>query len=96
MKVLGLIKILAPAYFVILLIAATPAFSGDGTTLGVSGPVTFIDGNAFFGGYLDLLTFVTPQIQAGVESGFQYYSNSDNYGDSLNGPSSRSVRSARS
>jgi len=69
---------LALAVAALMSVSITNAFADDqGGPLSVSVPVTFVDGNAFWGGYVDYLPTVAPHIQAGIETGFQIWSDSE-------------------
>ena len=46
------------------------------TTFSVSGPITVVDGDAFFGANFNFMHEVVPNLSLGLESGFFYWSDS--------------------
>lgn len=63
--------------------AETPAAAGTAhgstqgaTTINVSGPITLLEGEVMWGGYVSVLHEIVPSFKLGLESGFQYWSTS--------------------
>lgn len=67
----------APAKKDDVVFAQSPSSGHVGTTkIGVSGPISLIDGEIFWGPYFDVLHEIYPNLWIGGETGFQYWSDS--------------------